>query len=155
MKKIFIFLLAGFLFSCSTTKFKEKTKEVYKIDSIYIDTSRTTITGLQQQIKELTKKNFTIYQKDTIIKIDSFYFRIPIKISSYTLIESKEENKVVKIEDMKKGRSYTVKKDIVKEKEVKNKKIFNYFILFILFIPVFLILIIFILWKYWLKIKPF
>lgn len=137
MNRLFILIMVIFLFSCSTTKYKEQIKEVIRIDSIFIDSSKTTVLKLQNQLLELNNKDFTFYKTDTIIKIDSLYFRIPIEQIIYREASSRKKDSIIYVYDQKKVIQESFSREQEKQTTIKDKDTIN----FIPFIPIVLILI--------------
>ena len=128
MKKLLFLVVVVSLFSCSTTKYKEQTKEVIRIDSIFVDSSKTTVFKLQNQLIELMNKDYTVYKRDSIIKIDSLYFRIPIETTIYKEISSKYYQQIIDSLVQQNNILSKVKAEKAKETTVKDKKTNNYII---------------------------
>lgn len=144
MKRLLFYILIVSLFSCSTTKYKEQTKDVIRIDSVFVDSSKTTVFKLQNQLIELMNKDYTIYKRDSIIKIDSLYFRIPIETTIYKEVSSKYYQQIIDSLVQQNNILSKLKAEKEKETTVKDKKTFNFYLLAI---PIGLIILIWVYFK--------
>lgn len=126
--------------SCATSKYKESAKEKDIQQFSLIDTTKTKQLSSGSLTTINQNKNFTITKTDTIIKVDSIYFRITTEKTVYsegtqTIIHDttfiKEEQKGIKIDSSSQKE---------KETTIKNKKTINFNFLFLL-IPILLLIV--------------
>lgn len=72
----FLVLFSLLFSSCGLIKKTNTEKYIYKHDTIFIDTSKTLFFNLQKTLSSINNKEAIISLKDTIIKIDTLYFKI-------------------------------------------------------------------------------
>ncbi len=141
LRKIALFsalILSLMFFSCSTLKIKEKEKQSEVKTFAGIDTTKTkqTAAGSLTTINE--NKNFTIYKTDTIVKIDSIYFRIPITRIQYSDGKQTVIHDTLTLKEEQKGVSVDSTRITASEKTIKTKETKSYYIYLWLLIPLFI-----------------
>ena len=138
LKKIALFsalILSLIFFSCSSLKIKEKIKQTEIKSFSAQDTTKTkqTVAGSLTTINE--NKNFTIFKTDTIVKVDSIYFRIPITRIVYSDGKQTIIHDTLTVKDEQKGVSIDSTSTTKAETTIKTKETKSYYIYFWLLIP--------------------
>ena len=124
-KKYFISFIIGLFLasiivlfsSCNVLKNKETIKETEKTVFSGIDTTKTNTASHGTTVNTDSFKEITVYKHDTIIKIDSFYFRIPVETTYYVEGQKQIIHDTTYISSDKKGIS-------VDSSSLKNKDTF-------------------------------
>ena len=139
--KIPVILLVLIIASCSSLKHKESSKIINTGSGSVTDTSKFIYINTVAIQKDTVYKNIFFVKTDTIIKIDSLYFRIPVEKIIYVESRGTQKKDTVIIYQ----KETAIHEDTIfynlAENQSKDKKGFNFWFLIIPAIVISLILI--------------